>query len=175
VLNGDGSYKPLPIALESPEGSRYEMQAVLPGGRFLTTTDTDKWPSVLFIHDPAGQIVRDINNNPVRLEIPPVTEYQGGSCSPNGKVYIATNMRDGDHQLIFVVSLLNGFVFGTIRVAAFKDNILVEDELEGIRFFPGLTGNGTPAQLWAVMLENQKLPRDNIFFKAFACSDPAHA
>jgi hypothetical protein len=84
-------------------------------------------------------------------------------------------MTQDEHQLIFVVSLLNGFVFGTIAVAAFKDNILVKDELEGIRFFPGLTSKGSPAQLWAVLLENQRLPRDNIFFKAFACDDPAHA
>jgi len=107
---------------------------------------------------------------------------QGACFSTNGHLYIATNAKlpgDAKYQTIWYYAALNGHQFGVIPVLAVQsedENPAVDDlsqELEGICFgnvtFPG----GQGAQIHAVLLENELVSLDDIFFKSFASNTPS--
>jgi hypothetical protein len=76
-----------------------------------------------------------------------------------------------------VYSALNGHQFGVIPVLAEQaedddpaDSL--SQELEGICFGNVIAPNGRPAQIHAVLLENEDIALDDLFLKSFASSTP---
>ena len=112
---------------------------------------------------------------------PPVKYVQGACFSSNGHLYIATNAKlpgKPQYQTIWYHSALNGHQFDVIPVLAeqAEDDDPAEEslsqELEGICFANVIAPNGRPAQIHAVLLENETIALDDLFFKSFASSTP---
>jgi hypothetical protein len=160
------------IELEKPTGQdgrheRAEFQAINPWDRKIYTCFGGGSISEFFIHDldTGAWTGRSLKLNP------PVKKVQGACFSPNGHLYIASNTKlpgNSDYQTIWYHAALNGHQFGVIKVMALES----KQELEGNCF--GAVGfkNGKSAQIHAVLLENEPIALDDIYFKSFSCSVP---
>ena len=132
-----------------------------------------------FIHERKGPRAGRWTGRAITLN-PPVKHVQGACFSPNGHLYIATNAKlpgKPKYQTIWYYSALNGHQFGVIPVLAEQaedddpaDSL--SQELEGICFGNVIAPNGRPAQIHAVLLENQDIALDDLFLKSFASSTP---
>jgi hypothetical protein len=154
----------------SPTDGRHQMaefQALNPWDGLFYTCFGSGDIHEFFIHDAhTGQWT----GRTLKLSTP-VSQVQGACFSPNGHLYIATNAKlpsDSRYQTIWYYSALNGHQFGVIPVLAEEDN----QELEGICFANVTVPGGKSAQIHAVLLENQTVALDNIFFKSFGSAQP---
>jgi hypothetical protein len=155
------------IVLEPVDGQRVGLVAVNPFDSTFLSAFGDGNIHQLFVHGMDG---KRIAGRALALS-PPITDgrwVQGGAVSERGHVYISSGKNDtGDHQNIYCYSLLNGRLLQTIPVLSEGGG----QELEGICHAP-LTRNGQSVQIHAVLLEQNKLSKDNIFFKSFASDQP---
>ena len=160
------------IELEKPinadgDPQRAEFQAINPWDGMIYTCFGGGTISEFFIHDrtTGAWTGRSLKLNP------PVKAVQGACFSPNGHLYIASNTKlpgDGNYQTIWYHAALNGFQFGVIPVMALEDY----QELEGNCFADVSFSGGKQAQIHTVLLENELVALDDIYFKSFGCSEP---
>jgi len=151
-----------PVTSDTGETFTPEFQAYDPISGLLATMRGryDDWQYKVFFHDAtSGEWRHTINLSTWVKEI-------AGVCFSARNIFVACNFRDSawghDYKGIYYFSRLNGARMGAIPVLAEESN----QEMEGICYAPG------PAQIHAVLLENQKLAKDNIFFKQFAADHP---
>jgi hypothetical protein len=96
------------------------------------------------------------------------SNVQGACFSPNGHLYIACDLRlknKKDYKVIACFSALNGHLMSIIPVLADQDN----QELQGV-CYGGISSNGS--QMHVILLENELVALDNIFFKSFRADRP---
>jgi hypothetical protein len=165
------------IELEKPTSSdgkrtdRAEFQAINPWDGLMYSSYGSGTITELFTHELEGVNAGKLNKKRLTLRKPIVgnndtKEYpvQGACFSPNGHLYIASNVKaEGDRkfQTIYCYSALNGHCFSTIRVLAKESS----QELEGICYWDG--------KIYAVLLDTMYKEKDDIFFKAFTATNPA--
>src|SRR5262245_15381086 len=174
------------IELEQPTSptdhrkDRAEFQAINPWDGMIYSCFGGGDIHEFFIHERTGPHAGRWTGRAITLN-PPVKYVQGACFSPNGHLYIATNAKlpgQPKYQTIWYYSALNGHQFGVIPVLAeqAEDDKPGEDslsqELEGICFGKVIAPNGRPAQIHAVLLENETVALDDLFLKSFASSTP---
>jgi hypothetical protein len=174
------------IELEQPTSptdqrtGRAEFQAINPWDGMIYSCFGGGDIHEFFIHERTGPHAGRWTGKALTLN-PPVKYVQGACFSPNGHLYIATNAKlpgKPKYQTIWYHSALNGHQFGVIPVLAeqAEDDDPAEDslsqELEGICFGNVIAPNGQPAQIHAVLLENETVALDDLFLKSFASSTP---
>jgi hypothetical protein len=158
-----------PTSPTSGKQDRAEFQAINPWDGMFYTCFGGGTIHEFFKHDPAtGKFTGEV----LKLT-PPITKVQGACFSPNGHLYIASNSTmpgDATHQTIWYYSALNGHRFGVIPVLA--EQLMPDQELEGICYAQVNVPGGKTAQIHAVLLENPDLALDNIFFKSYLSDEP---
>jgi hypothetical protein len=129
-----------------------------------------------------GDLVRNHDGSAKTLDLSwPISDVQGACFSPNGHLYITTNVHpphppdeesiwgvyvEDSVQVIFYCSPLKGHEFGYIPVVGHGD------ELEGICCADCPCPNGLQTQLCAVVLDNQWDGLDNITLFYFGSQSP---
>jgi hypothetical protein len=179
----EGSALELPKHPTTHQTNRLEFQAVNPWDKNFYTSFGAAPVDQFFSHDPktgawtGKSITLDVPIKPVLPFLiggildPHEYPVQGAVFSPNGHLYVASNVRftkDLNYQTIWCYSALNGHLFEVIPVLAEESN----QELEGICYADRSWPDGRRAQLWAVLLENIVVAKDNLFFKAFGATEP---
>ena len=174
------------IELEQPTSptdhrtDRAEFQAINPWDGLIYSCFGGGDIHEFFIHERTGPHAGRWTGRALTLN-PPVKYVQGACFSPNGHLYVATNAKlpgKPRYQTIWYHSALNGHQFGVIPVLAeqAEDDDPAKDklsqELEGICFGNVIAPNGQPAQIHAVLLENETAALDDLFLKSFASSTP---
>jgi hypothetical protein len=99
------------------------------------------------------------------------SNIQGGCFTPNGHFFISCDIfvvNEGRQKAIAYFSALNGYLMGYVRVLAEESN----QELEGMCYAAISNGDGKPSQIHAILLENNDVEVDNIFFKSFSTTRP---
>jgi hypothetical protein len=175
------------IELETPTSptdhrtARAEFQAINPwDGMLYSCFGGGSDIHEFFIHHREGPKAGQWTGRVITLEHP-VSFVQGACFSANGHLYIATNAKlpgDAKYQTIWYYAALNGHRFGVIPVLAEEsedDDPAVDSlaqELEGICFANVTVPGGQGSQIHAVLLENELVALDDIFFKSFASITP---
>lgn len=150
-----------------------EFQAVNPWDGMFYTSFGSGTIHEFFMHHPA---TGKFTGRSLRFDIPILDPddffpVQGACFSPNGHLYVASNMKlpsDPKFQTIWYYSALNGHQLGVIPVLAEES----DQELEGICYADMVTPGGHQVQIHAVLLETRTVAKDNIFLKSFSALEP---
>lgn len=157
---------PIPITTHD---DHFAWCAINPWNGLLYTSQWEN-ASELFAYDPAtGQ---RINGRDVQLSSA-VNKVQGGTFSPNGKIYLASDAK-GAATGIHVFSQATGAFFGVLRVEVHHG--LKQEEMEGVSYVTtDLMGPTT--HLHAVVLDQRDFDGTgpDIFLKSYTAPDPTVA
>jgi hypothetical protein len=161
------------IRLQSPVGERVNLVAIDPGSGQIYTSKGSTNVSQVYVHRADGTPLPDRHGSPTVLTLrPPITDgcyVQGGAFSAHGHLYVSSG-RSGfrPHQYVYIYSALNGQLMDTITILTEG----LAQELEGLCLADLVHAGGIPVQLHVVLLDNNTLQRDNMFFKQLASADP---
>jgi hypothetical protein len=105
----------------------------------------------------------------LRLQGPPVGGVQGGVFTPNGHLYLTSDVfvGEGATQDIRAYSVLNGAFLGSVHVP-YSPGTLDSEEMEGLTIWKGPWGH-----VHVIILDNDATNKDDVFFKHFIVPDDA--
>jgi hypothetical protein len=161
------------ITLGKAESQRVDLVCINPIDFTIYSSFGDIGVDRLFIHNKNGDLLRGLDGQPETLRLsPPINDggyVQGGAFSPNGHIYISSGKAGlTNYQYIYCYSALNGHLLMRFGVLSEQDN----QELEGICYAPVIR-DGHNVHIHAVLLENIKVAKDNVFFKSFSATNPS--
>ena len=122
-----------------------------PGEDTLRAYRFDK-PSSRFMHVPTADIVLSEK----------IRKIQGAVFSKNGHALLAS-----DHSNdIRCYSVLNGQFLGRAAIRE-NDSFFVQEEVEGLTIWEGVSYEGIPTHVHVILLDNDLADRDDVFFKHY--------
>jgi hypothetical protein len=145
--------------------------AINPWNGFLYSSTFDNVDRV-HAYDPSENFADPSKNfaykGALHLQGPPVGGVQGGVFSPNGHLYLTSDVYEGKNatQDVRGYSALNGAYLGSCHVP-YKSDSLDAEEMEGLTLWTGFPFG----QVHVVILDNDALSDDDVYFKHFDVPD----
>ena len=170
-------------AIEGP-GNHFSWCAVDPWNDDLLYTADGFYEvsKLVAFHKATGSLVEDERggndggtgqSTTIMLEQPPVKRNQGGCFSPNGKIYLSSDGRDGEHG-IYCFQRPTGKLLGRIGFEIHQFPEPENEEAEGITFCP-MEVAGVRTHLHFVLLDKDVPSLDDVHFKSYQVVDPHSA